>query len=252
MSSPAFCYLAIEYDDDHRYYRLLFQTWMELVGKPVGLGFLVSAFTSYCILTDCWLASVLEGLATIVVGIASFFVIQDFPDTAKFLTEAERTAVIRRLQEDDQFSAAGEPLRWKYILQSLSDWKTWLGSVCQLDIPCLFSKSLTCIFEQWLCMHPVMPPCLLFHCSYLVSSTRWVNLNLNHRAGQANHRLSSVRRFAKSTEESYSCLQQGSRPLRLIFWPFRFMFSLARLLVSSVSVQIGMDTGGTSTLPSFA
>jgi hypothetical protein len=71
---------------------------------------------------------ILEGLATVLAGVASFWIIQDFPDTAKFLTEAERTVVIRRLQEDDQFSAAGEKLKMKYIWKSLTDWKTWLGS----------------------------------------------------------------------------------------------------------------------------
>jgi len=72
---------------------------------------------------------ILEGLATVLVGVVSFFVIQDFPDTAKFLSEPERTVVIRRLQGDDQFSAAGEQLRWKYIFQSLLDWKTWVGMI---------------------------------------------------------------------------------------------------------------------------
>ncbi|KAJ7770054.1 hypothetical protein B0H16DRAFT_1307047, partial [Mycena metata] len=33
---------------------------------------------------------------------------QGFPDTATFLTDAERTSVIRQLQSDGQFSAAGE------------------------------------------------------------------------------------------------------------------------------------------------
>ena len=32
---------------------------------------------------------ILEGLFTVLVGIASFWVIQDFPETAKFLTEEE-------------------------------------------------------------------------------------------------------------------------------------------------------------------
>ena len=71
---------------------------------------------------------ILEGLSTVLAGAASFFIIQDFPDTARFLTEAERVFVIRRLQADDQFSAAGEKLQWKYIFQSLLDWKTWIGS----------------------------------------------------------------------------------------------------------------------------
>ena len=33
---------------------------------------------------------IIEGLLTVLVGVASFWVIQDFPDTAKFLTEDER------------------------------------------------------------------------------------------------------------------------------------------------------------------
>ena len=73
---------------------------------------------------------ILEGLITVVAGAASFFIIQDFPDNAKFLTEEERTFVIRRLQADDQHSAAGEDLRWHYIWRSLLDWKTWVGSAC--------------------------------------------------------------------------------------------------------------------------
>ncbi len=32
---------------------------------------------------------ILEGLFTVLVGIASFWVIQDFPETAKFVTETE-------------------------------------------------------------------------------------------------------------------------------------------------------------------
>lgn len=71
---------------------------------------------------------ILEGLATVLAGFASFWIIQDFPDTARFLTEEERTVVIRRLQGDDQFSAAGENLKMKYVWKSLSDWKTWVTS----------------------------------------------------------------------------------------------------------------------------
>ncbi|KAF8497681.1 MFS general substrate transporter [Gautieria morchelliformis] len=70
---------------------------------------------------------ILEGLATVVAGACSFWIIQDFPDTATFLTEAERAFVVRRLQEDDQFSAAGEKLKWQWVVDSLLDWKTWIG-----------------------------------------------------------------------------------------------------------------------------
>ncbi|KAH7890872.1 major facilitator superfamily domain-containing protein [Phlebopus sp. FC_14] len=72
---------------------------------------------------------ILEGLATVVAGAVSYWIIVDFPDHATFLTEAERTVAIRRLQADDQFSAAGEQLRWKDIKKSLTEWKTYVSII---------------------------------------------------------------------------------------------------------------------------
>jgi len=54
---------------------------------------------------------ILEGSVTVVLGIVSFWIIQDFPDTARFLTEAERAFVVRRLQDDSKFSAGGEAFK---------------------------------------------------------------------------------------------------------------------------------------------
>ncbi|KAK4704655.1 MFS transporter, ACS family, pantothenate transporter, partial [Phenoliferia sp. Uapishka_3] len=77
---------------------------------------------------------ILEGLVTILVAIASFWVVADFPDTAKFLTPREREIVVRRLQEDEQFSAAGEGFQWSAITQSLADWRTWVGMVAYMGV----------------------------------------------------------------------------------------------------------------------
>ncbi|PFH54784.1 hypothetical protein AMATHDRAFT_134158 [Amanita thiersii Skay4041] len=71
---------------------------------------------------------ILEGLATTVAAFISFWVVQDFPETAKFLTEEERVFVIRQLHNDMQFSAGGEPFKTRYLWDSLSDWKTWVAS----------------------------------------------------------------------------------------------------------------------------
>ncbi|KAI6041323.1 MFS general substrate transporter [Pisolithus marmoratus] len=80
---------------------------------------------------------ILEGLVTVIAGAISFWIIVDFPDDAKFLTEEERTVVIRRLQGDDQFSAAGEKLKWKYIKASLTEWKTYVAMLVfgGIDMP---------------------------------------------------------------------------------------------------------------------
>ncbi|KAI6113005.1 hypothetical protein F5141DRAFT_752231 [Pisolithus sp. B1] len=69
---------------------------------------------------------ILEGPVTVVVGAIPFWIIVDFPDDAKCLTEMERTVVIRGLQGDNQFSAAGERLKWKYM-KSLTEWKTYVA-----------------------------------------------------------------------------------------------------------------------------
>ncbi|KAF8632919.1 hypothetical protein AX15_001640 [Amanita polypyramis BW_CC] len=94
---------------------------------------------------------IIEGLATVVAGAASFWIIQDFPDNARFLSEEERVFIIRRLQGDDQHSAGGENLKWKYIIQSFLDWKTWVGMLIYAgcDMPLYaFSLFLPSIISQ--------------------------------------------------------------------------------------------------------
>ncbi|KAL0951359.1 hypothetical protein HGRIS_008063 [Hohenbuehelia grisea] len=94
---------------------------------------------------------ILEGLITVVVSVASFWIIQDFPMQAKFLSETERVFVIRRLQNEMQFSAGGETFRKKYIWKSLADWKTWIamGIYMGFDGPLYaFSLFLPTIINQ--------------------------------------------------------------------------------------------------------
>ncbi|PGH10666.1 hypothetical protein AJ79_05380 [Helicocarpus griseus UAMH5409] len=72
---------------------------------------------------------ILEGLATIVIGVASFWAVHDFPDEAKFLTEDDRKRVIRRLAADKQSSAEHEEFKMDYFWASLKDWKTYTSAV---------------------------------------------------------------------------------------------------------------------------
>ncbi|KAI0936631.1 hypothetical protein AcW1_000820 [Taiwanofungus camphoratus] len=86
---------------------------------------------------------IIEGLFTVVCAVASFWILDDFPDTAKFLNETERVWVIRRLQADMKFSAAGESFKMKYAKQCMTDWKTYIamGIYMGFDGP-LFAFSL--------------------------------------------------------------------------------------------------------------
>ncbi|KAH9968843.1 major facilitator superfamily domain-containing protein [Russula dissimulans] len=69
---------------------------------------------------------IIEGLATILVACLSPWILQDFPETAKFLTEAERAYVIRELKADQRFSADGEAFELKCLRQCFTDWKTYV------------------------------------------------------------------------------------------------------------------------------
>ncbi|KAL8672675.1 MAG: hypothetical protein Q9168_002881 [Polycauliona sp. 1 TL-2023] len=72
---------------------------------------------------------ILEGIATIFIGIASFWMVFDFPDSATFLSPIDRERVIRRLKEDQQSSAEHEEFQMSYFWASVKDWKTWLFAI---------------------------------------------------------------------------------------------------------------------------
>lgn len=70
---------------------------------------------------------ILEGLLTIIVGFVSFWMVHDFPNEAKFLSEEDRMRVIHRLHLDQQASAQHEEFEMKYLWQALKDYKMWIG-----------------------------------------------------------------------------------------------------------------------------
>ncbi|RPB27349.1 MFS general substrate transporter [Terfezia boudieri ATCC MYA-4762] len=77
---------------------------------------------------------ILEGIATALIGIASFWVVVDFPDNATFLNDDDRRRVITRLKEDQQASAGHEELKMTYMWDSLKDWKTYTGCLIYMGV----------------------------------------------------------------------------------------------------------------------
>ena len=70
---------------------------------------------------------IIEGLATVVIGFISFWMVHDFPDDAKFLSDVDRARVIRRLKEDKQSSAEHEEFKMTYFWAACKDYKTWFS-----------------------------------------------------------------------------------------------------------------------------
>lgn len=91
---------------------------------------------------------ILEGIATTVVGklcarvcknkplvgmlwavliwiaFAAYFVMYDYPSTAKFLSAQEKEAVVSRLREDS--SALSDEFNFKFMWDAFKDWKIWV------------------------------------------------------------------------------------------------------------------------------
>jgi MFS family permease len=67
---------------------------------------------------------ILEGLLTFFVAIVAFFYMNDYPQTAKFLTEVEKKEISRRLEEDR--SSLADEYGTKYFMHAIKDWKIWV------------------------------------------------------------------------------------------------------------------------------
>jgi peptidoglycan/LPS O-acetylase OafA/YrhL len=69
---------------------------------------------------------IIEGVATVLLAAASYWIIPDWPETAKFLKADEREMLVRRLAED----AGGARMnKWNQRTSKriFGDMKIWLG-----------------------------------------------------------------------------------------------------------------------------
>lgn len=76
---------------------------------------------------------ILEGLAPIAVSLCLYFILPDKPETASFLTKAEREFVINRIA---LYTGSGhgrvtnaDKMEWKPIKAAFSEWKIWAAIV---------------------------------------------------------------------------------------------------------------------------
>lgn len=73
----------------------------------------------------------LEGLFTVLVGVACFFFLPNSPATATFLKPEERAFLIERLKSDNGGASGkvdtNEHFQWKYMKDALTDWKIYIS-----------------------------------------------------------------------------------------------------------------------------
>ncbi|KAJ0412951.1 major facilitator superfamily domain-containing protein [Aspergillus carlsbadensis] len=83
---------------------------------------------------------ILEGIATVLVAFIAYFLIHDYPETARFLTDQERQWVLHRLRHQyaagqAQFSS-NEKFKWKYVKDALMDWQIYIAIMVFYGIVC--------------------------------------------------------------------------------------------------------------------
>lgn len=76
---------------------------------------------------------ILEGLLTVVAGVVAKWWIPDWPETAKFLNDDERSRLVSRLADDSGNAKMDhlDKLAWRRIL---ADWKMYVGTLAYFGV----------------------------------------------------------------------------------------------------------------------
>ncbi|KAK2007900.1 major facilitator superfamily transporter [Colletotrichum eremochloae] len=68
---------------------------------------------------------ILEGIATVIIATGAYWFIQNYPDTAKFISEKERRFIRARLAADSD-ATHNEKFTWGNVMEAIKDPKCWL------------------------------------------------------------------------------------------------------------------------------
>lgn len=99
---------------------------------------------------------ILEGIVTVIVALASYYLLHDFPETASFLTKEEKDFVVHRLKYQGNFDAGSssesvahvaqaEEFEWKYVWQAFRDWQIWVNIFVYWGVSSRLYSSLTIV-----------------------------------------------------------------------------------------------------------
>jgi sugar phosphate permease len=77
---------------------------------------------------------ILEGIATVLVGILAAFVLVDFPSTASFLTPEERAYIIHKKKYDNSSVGEEEHFEMRHLWAAILDWQVWVHILVYMSI----------------------------------------------------------------------------------------------------------------------
>ncbi|RPD60526.1 MFS general substrate transporter [Lentinus tigrinus ALCF2SS1-6] len=136
LSPGVMFYLSVWYPRHMLHTRMaLFWGGATLAGAFSGLLAFVISFMAGTAGLEGWSwIFIIEGMATVVVGIVAFFVLVDFPDTARFLAPEERAFVIHRKKYDCSSVGEDEHFAARHVWEALTDWQVWLLSMINMSV----------------------------------------------------------------------------------------------------------------------
>ncbi|KAK7908827.1 hypothetical protein PG985_016130 [Apiospora marii] len=134
---PGIIYLTSMYYKRHEFQtRMSFFFCSTLIGGAVG-GLLAYSIAhlggSHGLAAWRWIY-IIEGAITAGIALLASFLIVDWPEQCRFLTDAEKDLLRRRLAADGAEEAQMETLNaqaWRLILR---DWKIWLGALVYMGV----------------------------------------------------------------------------------------------------------------------
>jgi hypothetical protein len=74
---------------------------------------------------------ILEGIPTFVLGIATWWVLPDSPETAYFLDADEKAYAAARLKRQTGYTKSAAEFHWEDVRKCFKDWKVWLFCFAQ-------------------------------------------------------------------------------------------------------------------------
>lgn len=77
---------------------------------------------------------ILEGIPTVLIGVVTWFVLADEPDTAYYLNEEEKALVVRRRMRYVGQTASAQKFHWADVKEGALDWRIWAFSLAQFGI----------------------------------------------------------------------------------------------------------------------
>lgn len=69
---------------------------------------------------------IIEGLITIIIAFAAFFLIPPWPEDCKFLRPYEKNMILQRIAAD-RLHLKHDTLTLQSFVTTLTDWKIWIG-----------------------------------------------------------------------------------------------------------------------------